>query len=128
MPKEQKIVLSRDVLLKPEVTCNSCSDIIQNGSMCPTPHVAPAAELEILQIYESNDGNSMSTSGGSNDSNQETDVPDRKSKRERKWPRWMTSGEFVCLVDTGQGDRSLNPISYAEAMLCHEIGIIPRNH
>jgi hypothetical protein len=51
MPKERKIVFSRDVLFKPEVTCNSCSDIIQNGSVCPTPHVAPAAELEISQIY-----------------------------------------------------------------------------
>jgi hypothetical protein len=60
MPKDQKIVLSRDVLFKPEVMCNSCSDIMQNGSMCSTPHVAPAAELEILQTYESNDGNSMS--------------------------------------------------------------------
>jgi hypothetical protein len=69
----------------------------------------------------------MSTSGGSNDSNQETDVPDRKSKHERKQPKWMTSGEFVCLVDSGQGEHSLNPMSYAEAMLCREIDIIPSN-
>jgi hypothetical protein len=62
--------------------------------MCPTPHIAPAAELEISQILHSKDGNSMSVSGGSNDSNQETDVPDRKNKCERKQPEWMTSGEF----------------------------------
>jgi hypothetical protein len=120
MPKERKIVLSHDVLFKPEVTCNSCSDIIQNGNVCPTPRVAPAAELEISQIYKSNNGNSTSTSGGSNDSNQETDIPDRKSKCEKKQPEWVTSGEFVCLVDSGQGDHSLNPISYAEAMLSNE--------
>jgi len=120
MPKERKIALSRDVLFKPEVTCSSCSDIIQNESTCPTPHVAPAADLQISQIYEDNDGNSMSMSGGSNESNQETDVPDCKSKRERKQPEWMTSGEFVCLVDGGQGNYSLNPISYAEAMLSNE--------
>jgi hypothetical protein len=95
--------------------CNSCGDIIQNGRVCPTPHAAPAAELEISQIYKSNDGNSMATSGGSNDSNQETDVPDRKSKRERKEPKWITSGKFVSLVDDGQGDHSLNPISYVES-------------
>jgi hypothetical protein len=32
----------------------------------------------------------------------------------------MTSGEFICLVDGGQGDHSLNPISYAKAMLSNE--------
>ena len=35
-------------------------------------------------------------------------------------PNWMTSGEFVCLVDDSQGDYCLNPISYTEAMQSNE--------
>ena len=65
---------------------------------------------------ESDDGNTASTSGGSSVSNAERYVQDRKSVREKKQPNWMTSGEFVCLVDDSQGDYYLNPISYTEAM------------
>jgi len=69
---------------------------------------------------ESDDGNTASTSGGSSVSNAERYVQDRKSVREKKQPNWMTSGEFVCLVDDSQGDYCLNPISYTEAMQSNE--------
>jgi len=69
IPKERKIVLSRDVLLRPEVVCNSRNDINRTESTCPTFHVAPTEEMQVLQNYESDDGNTASTSGGSNVSN-----------------------------------------------------------
>jgi hypothetical protein len=58
------------VLLKPEVVCNSCN-ITRTKSMCPTLHVAPIEEIQIMQNYESDDGNTASTSGGSTGSNAE---------------------------------------------------------
>ena len=116
LKKERKIVLSRDVLFKPEVVCNSRNDITRTESTCPTPHVAPTEEMQVLQNYESDDGNTAYTSGGSNVSNAGRYVQDRKRVREKKQPNWMTSGEFVCLVDDSQGDYCLNPISYTEAM------------
>ena len=65
IPKERKIVLSHDVLFKPEVVCNSRNDITRTESTCPTLHVAPTEEMQVLQNYESDDGNTASTSGGS---------------------------------------------------------------
>jgi len=84
IPKERKIVLSHDVLFKPEVVCNSRNDITRTESTCPTLHVAPTEEMQVLQNYESDDGNTTSTSGGSNVSNAERYVQDRKSVREKK--------------------------------------------
>jgi len=115
IPNEWKIVLSRDVLFKPDV-CNLRNDITKTESMCRTLHVAPTEEIQILQIYESDDGNTASTSGGSNGSNSERYVQDRKSVCEKKQPNWMTSGEFICLVDDSQVDYCLSPISYTEVM------------
>jgi len=120
IPKEKKVVLSRDVLFKPEVVCNSRNDITRSVSTCPTLHVAPTEEIQVLQNYESDDRNNASTSGGSNVSNAERYVQDRKSLREKKRPNWMSSSEFVCLVDDSQGDYCLNPISYTEAMKSNE--------
>jgi hypothetical protein len=90
IPKERKIVLSRDVLFKPEVVCNSRNDITRTESTCPTLHVAPTEEIQVLQNYKSDDGNTASTSGGSNISNAERYVQDRKSIHEKKQPNWMT--------------------------------------
>ena len=42
--------------------------------------------------------------GGSNGSNSERNVQDRKSVHEKKQPYWMTSGDFVYLVNDSQGD------------------------
>jgi hypothetical protein len=42
--------------------------------------------------------------GGSNGSNLERNVQDRKSVGEKKQPDWMTSGDFVCLVDDNQAN------------------------
>jgi hypothetical protein len=114
--ERKKDCLRRDALFKPEVVCNSRNDITITESMCPTLHVAPTEEIQVLQNYENDDGNTASTSGGSNVSNVERYVQERKSVREKKQPNWMTSGEFVCLVDDSQRDYCLNPIPYAEAM------------
>jgi len=92
------------------------NDITKPESMCPTLHVAPTQEIQVLQNYKSDDGNTASTSGGSNGLNSERYVEDRKSVCEKKQPNWTTSGKFVCLVDDSQGDYCLSPISYTEAM------------
>jgi hypothetical protein len=120
IPNERKIVLSRDVLFKPEVVCNLRNEITRTESTCAKLHVAPTEKIRVLQNYESDEGNTASTSGGNNVSNTERYVQDRKSIREKKQPNWMTSGEFVCLVDDSQGDYCLNPISYTEAMQSNE--------
>jgi len=44
-----KIVLSQDVLFKPEVVCNLHNDITKTKSMCPTLHVAPTEGIQVLQ-------------------------------------------------------------------------------
>jgi hypothetical protein len=118
MPKLRNIVLSRDVLFQPKVVCNSC-DIAQMESMCPTRHVAPTEEIEVLQNYKSDDINTAPTSGGINGSNTEI-YQDCKSVREKKQPNWMTSGELVCQVNDGQEGYCLSPISYTEAMQSNE--------
>jgi hypothetical protein len=97
-------VLSRDVLSKPEVVWNS-RNINENESMCPTRHVAPTKEIEVLQTYKSDDGNTASIPGESNGSNLEIHVQDHTSIREKKQPNSMNSG-------------CLSPISYTEAMQC----------
>jgi hypothetical protein len=66
IPKERKIVLSRDVLYKPEVVCNSRNNVTRTESTCPTLHEAPIEEIQVLQNYKSDDGNTASPSGGSN--------------------------------------------------------------
>jgi len=87
MLNEREIVVNRDVLFKPETVCNARNDINQTESMCPTLHVAPTEETEILQNYESDDGNTASIAGGSNGSNLEIRVHDCKSIREKKRPK-----------------------------------------
>jgi hypothetical protein len=77
MPNERNTVLSRDVFFKQEVVCNSRNDVNQNENMCPTFHVAPTEEVKVLQNYRSDEGNTASTSGGSNCSNTEIRVQDR---------------------------------------------------
>jgi hypothetical protein len=69
IPNEWKILLSCDVLFKPEVVCNLCNDMTKTKSMCPMPHAAPTGEIHVLQNYKSDNGNTASTSGGSNSSN-----------------------------------------------------------
>jgi len=96
-------VLSCDVLFKPEVVLN-LRNITKTESMCPTLHVTRTQEIQVLQNYKSDDGSTAPTSGGSNDSNSERCVQYRKNVCEKKQPNWMTSGEFVCLVDDSQGD------------------------
>ena len=113
-------MLSRDVIFKPEVVYNLRNDIAKTESMCPTLHVAPTEEIQVLRNYESDEGNIASTSGGSNGSNSERYLQDRKSVREKKQTNWMTSGEFVCLVDDSQEDYCLSPISYTEMMQPNE--------
>jgi len=120
MPKERKTVLSRDVLSKPKVVCNLRNDITKTESMCPTLHVAPTQEIQVLQNYKCDDGSTASTSGVSNGLNPERYVQDRKSVHEKRQPNWMTSGKFICLVDDSQGDYCLSPISYTEAMQSNE--------
>jgi len=88
--------------------------------MCPTLHLAPTEGIQVLQNYKSDEGNTVSTSGGSNGLNSERYVQDRKSIREKKQPNWMTSGKFFCLVDDSQGDYCLSPISYTEVMQSNE--------
>jgi hypothetical protein len=78
--------------------------------MCPALHVAPTEETCILQNYKSDDGNAASVAGGSSGSILEIHVHDRKSIREKKQPNWMTSGEFVCLVNDNQGGYCLSQI------------------
>ena len=41
---ERRIALSRGVLFKPDIT--------QNESMCPTPHLAPTEEINVLNITQ----------------------------------------------------------------------------
>jgi len=55
MPNERKIVLSRDVLFKPEVVCNLHNDMTKTKSMCPTLYVVPTEEIQVLQNYKSDD-------------------------------------------------------------------------
>jgi len=74
----------------------------------------------VITKLQSDDGNTVSTSGGSNGLNSERYVQDRKSVREKKQPNWMTSGKFICLVDDSHGDYCLSPISYTEAMQSNE--------
>jgi hypothetical protein len=76
IPSEWKIVLSHDVLFKPEVVCN-LHNITKTESMCPTLHVAPTLEIQVLQNYKSGDENTVSASGGSNSSNSERYVQER---------------------------------------------------
>jgi len=95
LKKERKIVLSRDVLFKPEVVCNSRNDITRTESTCPTLHVAPTEEMQVLQNYESDDRNTASTSGGSNVSNAERYVQDRKIVREKTTALSTTEAEIV---------------------------------
>jgi hypothetical protein len=57
IPNERKIVLSRYVIFKPEVLCNLRNDITKTASMCPTLHVAPNEEIQVLQNYKSDDEN-----------------------------------------------------------------------
>jgi hypothetical protein len=78
MLNDRKIMVNRDVLFNPEVVCNA-RDINQTESMCPTLHVAPTEETEILQNYKSDDGNTASIAGGSDGSILEIHVHDRKS-------------------------------------------------
>jgi hypothetical protein len=82
--------------------------------MCPTLHVVPTEEIQVLQNYKGEEGNTASTSGASNGSNSERYVQDCNSAREKKQPNWMISGQFICLVDDSQGDYCLSPISYNE--------------
>jgi hypothetical protein len=114
IPNERKVVLSRDVLFKPEVVC-SLRNVTKAESMCPILHIAPNQEIQVFQNHQSNDGNT-STSGGSQDSNSQRNVQERKSVREKKQPNWMTSGKFACLAGNSQEDYCFNPISYTEAM------------
>jgi hypothetical protein len=121
IPSERKIVLSRDVLFKPEVTCNVRNNFIQTESLCPRTHVLPPQEVQIIQNHERDDEKKQtSTFGGSDGSNSERYIQDYKNIRERKQPNWMTSGEFVCLAGSVQGDSCLNPISYTEAVQSNE--------
>jgi len=83
IPNERQIVLSRDVIFKSEVVCNMRNDITKIENMCPTLHVAPSQETQLLQNYKSDDRNTASTSGGSNGSNSEMRVQNRKSVREK---------------------------------------------
>ena len=100
---KERCCLSCDVLFKPEVVCNLRSNITKTENMCPTFHLTPRQEIQVLKNHK-NDENNASTSGGSNDSNSEKYVQDRKSVREKKQPNWMTSGKFVCLADDSQAD------------------------
>jgi hypothetical protein len=65
IPNERKVVLSRDVLFKPEVVCNSRNNITRT---------------------ESDKESTVSTSGGSNGSKAERRVQVRKKVCERKQP------------------------------------------
>ena len=86
IPNEGKTVLSRDVLFKPEVVLNFRNDITKTKSVCPTLHVTPTQEIQLLQNCKSDDGYTASSSGGSNGSNSERYIQDRKSVREKKQP------------------------------------------
>jgi hypothetical protein len=120
IPNEQKIVLSRDVTFKPEVMCNSRNDKTQTDCACPTIPVATTEASGVLENYKSDHGNTASTSGGSNGSNSEIHVQDRKSVLEKKQPNWMSSGEFVCLVNDIQGGYCVSPNSYNETIQSNE--------
>jgi hypothetical protein len=67
IPNERKIVLCRDVLFKPEVVCNLRNNITKTESMYPTLHVVPTQEIQVFQNHKSDYGNTVSTSGESND-------------------------------------------------------------
>ena len=54
--------------------------------MCPTLYVAPTEEPEILQNYQSDDGNTASTAGGSSVSNLEIHFHDAKAYVKRNSP------------------------------------------
>ena len=101
IPNERMNVLNGDVIFKPDV-CNLRNNITKTESMCSTLHVAPTQEIQVLQNYTSDNGNITSTSKGSNGTNSERYVQDNKSVREKKQQNWMTSGEFVCLVEDSQ--------------------------
>ena len=92
-------MLSLDALFKPEVVCNLRNDITNTESMCPTLHLPPTEEIQALQHNKSDDGNTVSSSVGSNGSNSERYVQDLENVREKKQPNWMTSDEFICPVD-----------------------------
>lgn len=99
MPNERKFVLSRNVFSRSEVVWNSRNNINQNEGMCPTRHVAPTEEIEVLQTYKIDDGNTASIPGGSNSSNLEIRVKGYKSILKRKFPiRWIMTNSFAFLV------------------------------
>jgi len=108
-------VLSRDILFKPEVVCNSRNDKLQTEGMCPTIHEAPTEASDLLQNYKIDDGNIASTSGGSNVSNSEIHLQDRKRIPQKKQSNLMSSGEFVC-----PGGYSVRRISYYETIQSNE--------
>jgi len=66
--------------------CNARNDINRTESMCPTLYVAPTEEPEILQNYQSDDGNTASTAGGSSVSNLEIHFHDAKAYVKRNSP------------------------------------------
>jgi hypothetical protein len=53
---------------------------------------------------------------GSNGSNSEIHVQDRKIVREMKQPNWMTSCEFVSLVNDNEGGYCMSLVSDTEAV------------
>jgi len=99
IPNERKFVFSRDVHFKPEVVCNLRNDITKTESMCPTLHVAPTEEIQVLQNYKCDDGITASTSGGINGSNSERYVQDRKSVVKRSGQiGWLVANSFAYLM------------------------------
>ena len=54
IPNERKIVFSLDVIFKPEVVCNF-RNITKTKSMCPTRHVVPTEEIQVLQNNKNDD-------------------------------------------------------------------------
>lgn len=78
-------MLSRDVFSKSEVVWN-LRNINPNEGMCPTRNVAPNEEIEILQTYKIDDGNTASIPRGSNGSNLEIHVKDHIAYVKRNSP------------------------------------------
>ena len=64
---ERKIVLSHDVLFKPEVVCNLRNNTTKTESMHLTLQVVLTKEIQVLKNYKNDDENTVSASGESKD-------------------------------------------------------------
>lgn len=108
IPSKNKIIRTHDVRFKPEVVCNKSNDVVE----VPVEYEHSSSQTEMQsEIEDSEDTEEVSDEDASVFSEELEDKASSSSKRTRKKPGWMTSGEYVCLAQ----DTSL-PKLYQEAI------------